>query len=1109
MFDPISVEIIKSAPELDGISLERLPEYLSEMYTKIINLRRKIAVTGTSIENNDLEELHKLWRMAHTYSALTIGGRLTKEQKTGAAFVAGNAFNLVWQANNIGLTSFPSINEFTNFSISPVILSSILFMIAEQPADSYESSEKIELKMESLSSIDILEQAIFHLIRGSLKEISKLPESDTITQNIEDVSDLESLAYQILWDKITEAIRKLSQELLNTVNNNETTSWRSLLSEVSHISLNSENIVDFDFKSSFAAPYHLACLLLEMGEELLQKSVIKISTPPSIDQNLWESYLKTVAQKRPYLWKNHYEAINSGFLAPGVSSVITFPTGAGKSTITEFKIVSTLLSGKSVVFLAPTKALVDQVERDLKKNIELHFSEDNLKEQGFNSETSSFSFNDFISGSVVGDSYFIDFDEGNSSVSVMTPERCLSLLSIEKESFINTGLIVFDECHLLHGGDVTHIDKRGIDAMFALLKLISIPESKPDVLLASAMVENGDELAGWLSDILDQECVSLNIRWKPTRQARGCVIYNSNRISELRKLIAESLRKTTTKSPPAELQKQLLITPECLFCLKQTWNSESSEDYTKISLLNEELLITASGNRPRWYLTANRNKVAAKIGQFFSEMGIKTIIFADSPRNANSIATEAARRLHDSQQKEYQEEDLKVLDICITEIGSLDFIYQMIDKKTACHHGLLFLPERRLAEQIFRRNDVTGINLLSATPTLAQGMNLPVELVILAGDDRFNQRADSRELLKAHELLNASGRAGRAGWIATGLVILVPSEVIAIQEKDDGITLGRHWFTLQKLIYSQEDQCLKIIDPLMLCLDAIQDATENNEREVEYFLQRLPKLQEENTSELLKRSFGFYNSKQNNTEDEYISKISQAEDRIQNLTSENIEPWIESLATETGISAVVINDIKNILFEIDLTKNSIEWLDFISQWLIEKQDLILEILPVNELISVLKTRLNGSDSSYSILISELSSLMKLWMRGETVTSMAEWLGDTKEKCKNIRKFIIRLLPNISFVFGLFPLVYRKKIENVGSEDVIPAAFGSLAGCIREGFDCPEKLAMYHITIKKGLTSRVQIHQKYNEIEIEEILDGTVESYNDLSKRVWKVLNNGK
>jgi hypothetical protein len=1090
MFDPDSVEKIKSAPKLDGIDYERLPEYLTEMYTRIVDLRRKIIISKT-IDNNDQKELLNLWRMAHTYSALTVGGKLDQKQKSGAAFVAGNAFNLIWQANKIGLTSFKSLNEFSDFSISPVILSAILFMIAEQPADAYEASEKIELKKRPLSSIDILEQAIYHLVRGSLEEISRLSESDTKTVKIEEEFDLESLAYRILWDRITNAIKELSNELLTNPNSNETPLWRSLLNDVIHLSISTERTADFDLRSSFAAPYHLAKLLLEMGNELYQKSVIRIPTPPGIDQNLWKGYLKTVAQRRPYLWKNHYSAIQRGFLTPGVSSVITFPTGAGKSTITEFKIVSTLLIGKSVVFLTPTKALVDQVERDLKRNLDQ-----------YRTKFTDFSIGDFINGSVIEDSYFIDFKESIPSISVMTPERCLSILSVNKEAFNNTGLIVFDECHLLHGGG-TIIDKRGIDAMFALLKLLSIPESMPDVLLASAMVENGDELAGWLSDILERKCLSLNLRWKPTRQARGCVIYNHDRISALKKLIDRSLNETTNKTPPQVLTKQLTISPEGLFCLKQTWNTKSSTDYTKIRLLNDDILLTASGDRPSWNLSANRNKVAAKIGQFFSEMGIKTLIFADNPKNANSIATEAAGFIHDSHKIEEQKDDIRLLDICKAEIGSLDYIYHTIKQKAACHHGLLFLPERRLAEQVFRRTDQTGINLLSATPTLAQGMNLPVELVILAGEDRYDRNA-GREMLTAHELLNASGRAGRAGWIATGLVILVPGEIIAIKENEKGITLDRHWFKLKDLIFSQEDQCLKVIDPLELCLDAIQGETEKNKSEVEYFLYRLPKLQENNTSEFLKKSFGFYKAKQNNTKDEYLSKISQAENLIrETILKDQFETWVEALATETGIPSVIINDIKNSLSEINLQMNTIEWVDFISKWLSEKSELSSKIIAVGDLKSILKSKLKGQDSSYPELVSELSSLIKLWMKGKTVLSMAEWLGDKKEKCKNIRKFIIRLLPGISFVFGLFPLVYKKMNENNKSEVIIPAVFGSMAGCIREGFDCPDKLALYHIKIKQELTSRVLIHQKYNEAGIKEVKDGTVESYEDLLKRISK------
>ena len=66
-----------------------------------------------------------------------------------------------------------------------------------------------------------------------------------------------------------------------------------------------------------------------------------------------------------FLWDNHIEGIHKGILNPGVSAVITFPTGAGKTTLSELKVISTLLIGKRCLYLVPTHALEYQVEKDL------------------------------------------------------------------------------------------------------------------------------------------------------------------------------------------------------------------------------------------------------------------------------------------------------------------------------------------------------------------------------------------------------------------------------------------------------------------------------------------------------------------------------------------------------------------------------------------------------------------------------------------------------------------------------------------------------------------------------------------------------------------------
>lgn len=138
----------------------------------------------------------------------------------------------------------------------------------------------------------------------------------------------------------------------------------------------------------------------------------------------------------------------------------------------------------------------------------------------------------------------------------------------------------------------------------------------------------------------------------------------------------------------------------------------------------------------------------------------------------------------------------------------------------ASHHGLLLREERELHESLFRRPD--GIKVLFATSTLAQGMNLPSEVVIISGDSRFDPQADKMQKLEAHELLNAARRAGRAREVAQGLVLLVPSKVIDFDDQNNQI--NDHWMDLQT-IFEQADQCLIIDDPLKWCSTAFTTAS--------------------------------------------------------------------------------------------------------------------------------------------------------------------------------------------------------------------------------------------------------------------------------------------
>src|SRR3546814_6806534 len=112
--------------------------------------------------------------------------------------------------------------------------------------------------------------------------------------------------------------------------------------------------------SLYPGPLHLANLLLSVERNLIETALTRIPTPGGVEEGGWWQIIRRMARQRPYLWRNHRAAIERGYLAQGVSSAISFPTGAGKSTLAELKIATALLRNEKVVFLTTTPPLVGQ-----------------------------------------------------------------------------------------------------------------------------------------------------------------------------------------------------------------------------------------------------------------------------------------------------------------------------------------------------------------------------------------------------------------------------------------------------------------------------------------------------------------------------------------------------------------------------------------------------------------------------------------------------------------------------------------------------------------------------------------------------------------------------
>ena len=205
-------------------------------------------------------------------------------------------------------------------------------------------------------------------------------------------------------------------------------------------------------------------------------------------------------------------------------------------------IASCLLADKRVIYLVPTHALENQVNNCLNKLTERM----NMSIRNRDAEFSWF-----------------EEEEEDSTIMVMTPERCLALLRLNPEKLNNVGLVVFDEFHLVYGN---FDDKRANDAMTLVVELLDIIP-KADYFFVSAMVRNGADVAGWIKAVTGRECVLLDNPWKPTCQLQGCLVYNEEEINRLRKIITVSKSKNKSKNPTVALQRMLKVNPHCIFSL--------------------------------------------------------------------------------------------------------------------------------------------------------------------------------------------------------------------------------------------------------------------------------------------------------------------------------------------------------------------------------------------------------------------------------------------------------------------------------------------------------------------------------------------------------------
>ena len=214
--------------------------------------------------------------------------------------------------------------------------------------------------------------AVQHLANGRLAQLldADTPAADVFLQTDRTNQGVRSLYYMLL-----HGVRGMAEQMLGREPRGVTAPYtvtpQALFDQVKALSVDPFGDLfrgaNTGPSSLFPGPLHMASLCSAVSRDLAPSALTSLPPPAGIDRDGWSEVMRNMAYRRPYLWRNHRQAIAAGYLEQGVSSVISFPTGAGKSTLAELKIAASLLRGEKVVFLAPTLALVDQTAKTLSK----------------------------------------------------------------------------------------------------------------------------------------------------------------------------------------------------------------------------------------------------------------------------------------------------------------------------------------------------------------------------------------------------------------------------------------------------------------------------------------------------------------------------------------------------------------------------------------------------------------------------------------------------------------------------------------------------------------------------------------------------------------------
>ncbi|AEJ40794.1 SKI2-family helicase [Sulfobacillus acidophilus TPY] len=440
-----------------------------------------------------------------------------------------------------------------------------------------------------------------------------------------------------------------------------------------------------------------------------------------LTEERWKQFIRHGFDRRPPVWSffpSQRQAIAQGILSEDARCfALQMPTSAGKTALCELIIFNHILQkpGK-VLFLAPYRALASEL----------------LSGFGRRLATLGISSKAMYGGHVPNNEERAAIQDVD--VLIATPEMFLAVESVIPEVYESFSLVICDEGHLLD--DTT----RGLNYELLLAKFkLRSPNAR--FVFLSAVVPNINEINQWLGG--NESVVRSNYR--PTE------------------LDLAYLQKTARNG----------------YMLNFNPHKRRPENYQLYHFLTRgdmEFVNIQTGriNHYRLETSVTRQSVATAMKALLAG---KVALFSPHKRKngVESLAEKLIRQtISSSLPKPIEFADSTMIERLQEYFGRVfgkDYLLTRLVRVGALyHHGDLPQNIREVVESAIH---TSAFRLLICTNTLAEGVNLPIKVVVIHSARRFDKYTGTLKPLKLRDLANLFGRAGRSGQETTGMVIVV------------------------------------------------------------------------------------------------------------------------------------------------------------------------------------------------------------------------------------------------------------------------------------------------------------------------------------------------